>query len=127
MNEFIQVFTTTERKEDAERAASVLLERRLAACVQIGGPIMSRYWWKERLETAEEWFCFIKTTRSLYAEVEEELKAVHPYETPEIIALPIVEGNPEYLFWVAESVQSATSGTHSGRKQTGKDDGTTVR
>jgi periplasmic divalent cation tolerance protein len=103
-SDFIQVFTTTERKEDAERLASTLLESRLAACVQVGGPLVSRYWWKERLETGEEWFCLIKTRRSLYAEVEQRLRAAHPYETPEIIAVPIVEGSGAYLAWLDGSL-----------------------
>jgi periplasmic divalent cation tolerance protein len=107
MSEFIQVFTTTGRKEEAESIAAALLEPRLAACVQIGGPITSRYWWQGQLEVAEEWFCFIKTTKSRYAEVEQRIKSVHPYETPEVIALPILDGSQDYLSWIAAIVRAS--------------------
>lgn len=103
MNEFIQVFTTTESRAQAETIALALLERRLAACVQIGGPIHSKYWWQGRLEGAQEWFCLIKTRERLYGDVEREIKAVHSYETPEIVALPIVAGSRQYFSWIADS------------------------
>ncbi len=101
MQEYIQVCTTVEKREDADKVAKALLEGRLAACVQIVGPIVSHYWWKGRLLRADEWQCLIKTRRSLYPRIEKAIKAIHPYETPEVIALPIVGGSSEYLEWLS--------------------------
>lgn len=101
----IQIVTTTERREDAEKIAGLLIEKRLAACVQIVGPVLSIYRWKKNIESAEEWQCHIKTRRGLYADVETTIKANHPYETPEIIALPVLQGSREYLTWLHEETQ----------------------
>ena len=101
----IQVLTTTERREDAEKIAGLLVEKRLAACVQIVGPVLSIYRWKEKIERAEEWQCHIKTRTGLYGAVEAVIKANHPYETPEIIASPILQGSREYLTWLHEQTQ----------------------
>lgn len=98
--EYIQVFTTTEKKEDAEKIAKALVEKRLAGCIQIVGPIVSTYWWKGNVETAGEWLCFIKSKKNLYEELEKAIKETHPYETPEIIAMPITAGSKDYLEWL---------------------------
>ena len=100
MGEYIQVFTTTEKREDAKKIARRLVENRLAGCIQIVGPIMSTYWWKGNVETAEEWLLLIKSRKDLYEEIEEAIKEIHPYETPEIIATSIVAGSKEYLEWL---------------------------
>ena len=100
MKQYIHVFTTTEKREDAEKVAHILVQERLAGCVQIIGPIHSTYWWKNRKETVEEWLCLIKSEKSLYKELEKTLKKIHPYETPEITAVPIVVGSKEYLEWL---------------------------
>jgi len=105
MEEYIQVFTTTEKKEDAEKIAKVLIERRLAGCIQIVGPIVSTYWWKNNVEKAEEWLCFIKSKKTLYDELENAIKEIHPYETPEIIAIPIVCGSKDYLEWLKSELK----------------------
>ena len=105
MIECIQVQTTFERQVDAERLAAALVERRLAACVQIVGPIQSTYRWQGQIETAEEWLCLIKTRRELYDEVQRAIVELHPYETPEIIATPISEVSKAYLGWVAEETR----------------------
>ncbi|MGA2525792.1 MAG: divalent-cation tolerance protein CutA [Smithellaceae bacterium] len=100
MKSYIQVFTTTETKEEAEKIAQYLVEQKLAACVQITGPIASTYRWKGKVETAQEWLCLIKTREDLYDKVEKAIKELHSYETPEIIAVPIVKGSSEYLSWL---------------------------
>lgn len=100
----LQVVTATETKADAERIAAALLEQRLAACVQIAGPVQSSYWWQGKIETAQEWLCIIKTHESVYAQVEEAIQGIHPYDTPEIIALQVVEANRTYLDWLSEVV-----------------------
>ena len=68
--------------------------------MQIVGPITSTYWWKGSIETAEEWLCLIKTSQNLYADLEKAIKEMHPYETPEIIAIPILTGSSDYLQWL---------------------------
>jgi len=107
METHLQVVTTTENKEDAEKIAKVLVEKRLAACAQLVGPIVSTYWWKGAIENAEEWLCYMKTHKSLYDELEKALKAIHPYETPEIVAVAIVCGSSDYLEWLNTEVKKA--------------------
>jgi periplasmic divalent cation tolerance protein len=104
MESYIQVLTTTEKKEDAERIATCLVEKRIAACVQIAGPITSIYRWKGKIESALEWQCWIKSKEVLFKEIEKTIKSVHPYEVPEIIVVPIVEGSTEYLGWLESEV-----------------------
>jgi len=99
---FIQVTTTTAARADAERIARALVEGRLAACVQIAGPVSSTYWWRGDIETAEEFLCIIKTRAELFARAEAAIREMHPYETPEIIATPITGGSADYLKWLAE-------------------------
>ena len=100
MKPYIQITTTTETKEQAQSIAQHLVEIKLAACVQIVGPIISIYRWKGKVENAPEWICLIKTRNNLYAKVEAAIKSLHPYETPEIIATQIVKGSREYLKWM---------------------------
>lgn len=101
----LQIVTTTAEKADAEALAQALLDRRLAACVQISGPIESRYWWNNRLETAAEWTVTIKTHRDRYAEVQRLLLELHPYDEPEIMAFQAVEVSPGYARWLGEQLQ----------------------
>ena len=100
MKSYIQISTTTETKEQAQKIARYLVEQKLAACVQITSPIESIYRWKGKVETTSEWLCLIKTCQSLFDKVEAVIKKLHPYETPEIIAVPIVKGSKEYLAWL---------------------------
>jgi periplasmic divalent cation tolerance protein len=100
MEKFIQVTTTTEKREDAERIARSLVEARLAACVQIVGPITSIYRWKGKIEAADEWLCLIKSREENYGAVEQAIRSLHPYETPEIVAAPVTAGSRDYLGWL---------------------------
>ena len=106
MREFIQVITTTESRADAEKIARVLVEKRLAGCVQILGPVTSTYWWKEKIEMAEEWFCLIKTSKDIYQNVESEILRVHPYKVPEILAIPVIGGSRDYLSWLDSELKT---------------------
>ncbi|MCG8334135.1 MAG: divalent-cation tolerance protein CutA [Proteobacteria bacterium] len=106
MSDYILVQTTLSEREDAMRLAKSITGAKLTACTQIDGPIQSVYWWKEKLESEEEWRCTFKTKRLLYAELEAKIKEIHPYETPEIIAIPIIEGSPDFLKWIDEEVKS---------------------
>jgi len=98
----LQVTTAAGSREEARALAGVLLERRLAACVQVVGPVESRYRWEGRLETATEWLCVAKTTAGRYDEVEAAIRQAHSYDVPEILAVPVVGGSEAYLRWVAE-------------------------
>jgi periplasmic divalent cation tolerance protein len=100
MTSYLEIKTTTETKEEAKNIAQHLVGEKLAACVQILGPITSTYRWKGKVETAEEWLCLIKTREILYKEVEKAIISLHSYETPEIIAIPIALGSKEYLQWI---------------------------
>jgi periplasmic divalent cation tolerance protein len=102
--EYVQVLTTAGSEKEAGRVASLLVERRLAACVQVVGPIVSRYRWQGEVEEEREWQCLAKTTRAAYPAVEAAIREVHSYDEPEIIATPIVAGSPGYLAWIDESV-----------------------
>jgi periplasmic divalent cation tolerance protein len=108
MTDYIQIITTTETRAEADRIARVLVEGGLAACVQIIGPITSTYSWRERIETAEEWQCLIKTRDDLFGPVEKSIKSVHAYETPEIIAIPIRAASREYLGWMTDLLPPKT-------------------
>jgi periplasmic divalent cation tolerance protein len=103
--EAIQVVTTTAERKDADAIAAAVLEKRLAACVQVSGPIDSSYWWNGRLETAREWTVTMKTRRDLYVKLEKALLAMHPYDQPEIVATPIIEVSPGYLKWLNDQVK----------------------
>lgn len=105
MAKYIQVVTTVASKAEGERIALALLEKRLVGCVQIVGPIESLYWWRGKIEQSQEWLCVAKTERKLFAQVEETIKALHSYEVPEILVVPIVEGSRDYLRWLEEQLQ----------------------
>ena len=111
MTGYIHVHTTTASKEDAERIAQALVERRLAACVQVLGPITSVYRWQDKLETSSEWLCLAKSRQSLYAALEAAILELHSYEVPEIVAVPIVSGSASYLHWLAVETAAADGTT----------------
>ena len=104
MTDFVQVLTTVASEEEAGRIAALLVERRLAACVQVVGPIVSRYRWQGQVEEEREWQCLAKTTRTAYAAVEAAIREIHSYDEPEIVATPIVAGSAGYLAWIGENV-----------------------
>jgi periplasmic divalent cation tolerance protein len=106
----IQVVTTTAEKKEAEALAQAVLQQRLAACVQIGGPIESRYWWNNRIECASEWVVTIKTRHDLYKLLEKLLLELHSYDQPEIVATPLVEVSAGYLKWLNEQVDRPRKG-----------------
>ena len=104
MTDFIQITTTTPSKSAAQAIANALVEQRLAACVQVLGPISSTYWWENKIETAKEWLCVIKSSKNLYETTEQAIVALHSYETPEILVTPVIAGNARYLAWIDESL-----------------------
>lgn len=104
MSDLIAIQTTTGTRHDAQRIAAALVDQRLAACVQVGGPIESVYRWDGQQQTSEEWLVTIKTTADKFADVERLVLSLHPYEQPELIALPVKYANAGYARWVRESL-----------------------
>jgi len=100
MSDAIQVVTTTEKKDHAALIARTLVEKRLAACCQIVGPVTSVYRWQGQIETAEEFQLIAKSRRALYARIEQAIAETHPYDVPEILAVPVADGSREYLAWL---------------------------
>lgn len=101
----LTVSTTTDNADTAQQLARGAVEARLAACAQISAPVTSVYRWKNAIEAAEEWQVLFKTTEACYPALEAQLIAGHNYETPEIIATPVVGGSAAYLAWIgAETV-----------------------
>jgi periplasmic divalent cation tolerance protein len=97
----ILILTTLPERAGAEALARDLLAARLAACIQIGAAVESLYHWRGEIETASETPVAIKTRASLYARVEAAIRERHPYELPEIVAVPITDGLPGYVDWIA--------------------------
>ena len=111
MKDYVQVMTTTETETDAQTIARAVVEQRLAGCVQIVGPITSVFWWQGQIEMAEEWLCVIKSRRDLYAALEQSILALHPYDVPELLAIPVTAGSKDYLEWLdSETSQSTVAG-----------------
>ncbi len=106
-NEYLVVSTTTSSAEEAQQIASVLVEQRLAACVQVTGPVQSTYRWQGQVEQAQEWMCHIKTSVVRYPAVEAAIQEIHSYEQPEIIAVPILFGAYGYLQWMRQEIGQA--------------------
>ena len=98
----ILVLTQMPDQASAQALARSLLEAHLAACVSVGAPVQSLYHWRGQIETAQEIPVTVKTRSERYAEVEAAIRAQHPYELPEIIAVSIVDGFAPYLDWIAD-------------------------
>jgi len=110
MTDYMQVLTTVDSAEEAETLGRSITGARLAACVQIVGPIRSLYWWQDKLDDAQEWLLLIKTTSERLSELEQHIKANHSYDIPEITATSIPWGSAEYLNWIsAETRQTDVS------------------
>ena len=107
MESAIMVVTTTAPEEVAQNLAKLIVEARLAACVQVVGPVQSIYRWQGKIESSAEWQCLCKTTIACYEPLEQWLLQHHPYQTPEILAFPVVQGSVAYLNWLTEEVQPA--------------------
>lgn len=105
MKECVQISTTVDTRENAEKIARTLVQNGLAACAQVFGPIASVYWWRGKVEEATEWLCVAKTRRSLFKEVESSIQNGHPYQIPEILAVPIVESSENYRGWMLEATR----------------------
>jgi len=104
MTDKIVVLSTCGSEEEGERIARLLVDRRLAACVTVVPGARSFYRWQGKVESADEWILLIKSSRGRFDELRLALQTAHSYEVPELIALPVVEGAPNYLNWLEESI-----------------------
>ena len=104
MTDKIVILSTCASEADAERIARALVDARLAACVTVAPGARSFYPWKGAVEDAAECLLIIKSSRPLFEALRAALEKAHPYEVPELIALPIVEGAPNYLNWLSENL-----------------------
>jgi len=102
---YIVLFITTATAEEAQRISKVLLNQRKAACVNIVPRVSSLFWWQDKLDSAQESLLIVKTKASQLNEIVRLVKELHSYDVPEIIALPIVGGNQDYLEWIGKEVK----------------------
>lgn len=105
MSEIVQVQTTVDSQAAADQMAEGLLAERLAACVQVSGPVRSRYWWQAKIESADEWICTAKTTHARLDALIACIRRLHSYDEPEILATSVVGGSDGYLQWVRREVE----------------------
>ena len=101
----VVVLITTSSEEEAHKIAELLVNRRKAACVNIVPGVDSLFWWNEKLDSAHESLMLVKTRAALLPEIVNLVKGVHSYTVPEIIALPIIGGNQDYLEWIDKEVR----------------------
>ena len=118
--EYLSVLTTTDSAGKAAELARGVVEARLAACAQIFAPVTSVYRWQGEIETAQEWQVVFKTTSARYDALEAHLLAAHDYDTPEIIATPVVRGSAGYLAWLTDET-TEQEGDGTGPRRTGPD------
>jgi periplasmic divalent cation tolerance protein len=105
-NPYVIVIVTTASKQEAENIAQQLLKERLIACANITGLVSSLFHWSGKLEKAEEYLIFMKSRKDLFDKLSETVKALHSYEVPEILALPVVDGYKPYLAWLDNCLSS---------------------
>ncbi|MCK4723555.1 MAG: divalent-cation tolerance protein CutA [Dehalococcoidia bacterium] len=106
----VVIFITTGTDEEAHKVAEVLLKHRDAACVNIVPRISSIFWWQGKLDSAQESLLIVKSKASLLSEIVKLVKEIHSYDVPEVIALPIIGGNPDYLEWIGKEIKHGTGG-----------------
>ncbi|MDD5648305.1 MAG: divalent-cation tolerance protein CutA [Dehalococcoidia bacterium] len=101
---FTVVLVTASGLDEGNKITSILLDKRLAACVNIVPKISSLFWWQGKIDAADEVLLIIKTRASRVKDIVDAVKSVHSYSVPEVIALPVIAGNDDYLNWIAEEV-----------------------
>lgn len=104
MSSYVVVFMTAASEEEASKIVRSLLKQRLITCGNIVGPISSLFWWEGKIDEAREFLVIMKSQRNLFKKLSERVKALHSYEVPEVLALPVIDGFPSYLNWVSASL-----------------------
>ena len=104
-NSYVIVIVTTAGRDEAEAIVHRSLEARLIACANIVGPVFSHFHWSGKIEKAEEYLILMKSRRDLFEKLSESVKALHSYEVPEILALPIVDGSKAYMDWLGSCLK----------------------
>lgn len=104
-NDYVVIFITTSSDEEARKIARLLLKRRQAACVNIVPAVDSHFWWHDKLESSHENMLIVKSKASLLPEIVRSVKKNHSNEVPEIIAMPVIGGNQDYLDWLDSEVK----------------------
>lgn len=102
----VVVFITTSSTEEANSLGRILVDERLAACANVLSGVASRYWWKGQVEAASEALLILKTRLDLVDALSARVRALHSYTVPEVVAVPVVGGNPDYLNWIDESTRT---------------------
>jgi periplasmic divalent cation tolerance protein len=105
MNKYTVILVTVPDLETGRTIAQRLLENRLCACVTLSAPCRSLYWWEEKITEEKEHILFIKTKTDIYPDLAKKIRDLHPYDVPEIIALPLLRGDPDYLKWIDDVTQ----------------------
>jgi periplasmic divalent cation tolerance protein len=98
------ILTTTQNKAEAEKIANALLEQHLIACANITA-VTSRFWWNQKIECSEECLVVMKSREDLFGLVVEQVKVLHSYEVPEVLAVPVLAGSADYLAWMFGSLK----------------------
>ena len=106
MEKYIVILTTVPDEDTGQKIARAILSERLAACVTMTSTSQSLYWWQGKISQEQEHMLFIKSQNKLYPHLEKMILELHPYEVPEVIALPAVRGFSQYLDWIAEETSS---------------------
>ena len=106
MMKFVLMYITAANRVEAKRISQILLCERLVACVNIVGPISSFYWWQGKLEKSREVLVLAKTRSTLASSVIRKVQTLHSYKVPCVVALPIVEGNPDFLRWIGTETKT---------------------
>ena len=102
---YILILVTTSSKQEAEKISQTLLKTKLIACANIIGPVSSHFQWNGKVEQTEEFLVLMKSRQDLFDAIYERVKALHSYEVPEVVALPIMAGSKAYLDWLGTSLQ----------------------
>lgn len=105
MNKYILVLTTVPDEKTGQTIAEKLVKERLSACVTVSAASQSFYWWQGKISNEKEHILFIKTKATLFTDLEKKIAEIHPYEVPEIVALPFLEGSTKYLSWIEKETK----------------------
>ena len=110
MTDKIVILSTCSTRQEAERLARLLVDDRLAACVTVIPQVRSFYRWKDAVESSEEYLLLIKSSRDRFDSVRAKIETAHSYEVPEVIAIPVVDGAPNYMNWLTANLSTSPKG-----------------